>query len=447
MAKTSKEKGAGIGCLYLIGILLLIGIAIVVLGYAVCIAIGVGLWFGIRFCWRLLMQKYPESALVKKGLAIPPLMRNVLAAIPCIILSVVLICGFSVWLGSNKDSSGGGSSSSTTAVEQPSSTEKAQTDEQPKNTEQKADNKTTADAPKAETSFSYDQVPAYSGSASVQMNGNVPYFSSAEVQYAKDNPGFEIYGDQDKLGRCSAAWASVGTETMPAEGEERGEIGQIKPSGWQTVKYDSVPGKYLYNRCHLLGWQLTDENANVKNLITGTRAMNTDGMLKYEDDVASYVKRTGNHVLYRVTPVFLDDELLARGVLMEARSVEDDGKGLSFCVWAYNVQAGITINYADGSSSETPLLPAAEESPADEAAVEEAAPAAEEPAEEEAVEEAAPATEEKTHTYILNTNTGKFHLPGCNQIKKMKEANKSEVESTRSDMIANGYSPCAKCNP
>ncbi len=233
---------------------------------------------------------------------------------------------------------------------------------------------TTAEAPKAETSFSYDQVPAYSGSASVQMNGNVPYFSTSEIGYAKGNPGFEIYGDQDKLGRCGAAWASVGTETMPVEGEERGEIGQVKPSGWQTVKYDSVPGKYLYNRCNLLGWQMTDESVNVNNLITGTRAMSTDGMPKYEDAVAAYVKRTGNHVLYRVTPVFLDDELLARGVLMEARSVEDDGAGLSFCVWAYNAQAGITIDYADGSSSETLLLAAAEESSADEAAAEQECP-------------------------------------------------------------------------
>ncbi len=238
-----------------------------------------------------------------------------------------------------------------------------------------ADNSGTAsgDAPRAETSFSYDQVPAYSGSASVQMNGNAPYFSTSEIGYAKDNPGFEIYGDQDKLGRCSAAWASVGTEMMPSEGEERDEIGQVNPSGWQTVEYDSVPGKYLYNRCNLLGWQLTDESANVNNLITGTSAMSTEGMLKYEDDVAAYVKRTGNHVLYRVTPVFLDDELLARGVLMEARSVEDDGAGLSFCVWAYNAQVGITIDYADGSSSET-LLAAAEESSVDEVATEQECP-------------------------------------------------------------------------
>ncbi len=427
MAK-KKETGAGIGCLYLVGILLLIGIAIVVLGYAACIAVGVGLWLGIRFCWRLLMQKSPESELIKKGLAISPLMRNILGAIPCILMSVVLICGFSGWLGSSKSSTST-EASTKTSVEQPASAGSSQNEDK----EKKAGvEKSSSKAAEVTAAFDYSAVPAYSGSASVQMNGNVPYFSAAEIQYAKDNPGFEIYGDQDKLGRCSAAWASVGTETMPAEGEERGEIGQVKPSGWQTVKYDSVPGKYLYNRCHLLGWQLTDENANVKNLITGTRSLNTDGMLKYEDDVASYVKRTGNHVLYRVTPVFVDDELLARGVLMEARSVEDDGAGLSFCVWAYNVQAGITIDYADGTSSEMPILPAGDEGSADDAA---------------AAEESAPAAEEQTHTYILNTSTGKFHLPSCNQIKKMKEANKSEVESTRSDMIANGYSPCAKCNP
>ncbi len=439
MAKKSGGTGDAKGCLRLFGILLLIGVAILILGYALAIAAGVGLWFGIRFCWRRLVAEKPDSELVKKGMAMAPIGRKILAGVPCVLLSFVLLCCVASWWSSHSEQSSSKSTTSTTTVEQPASTEKAQDSDAAKSAaaEKKADDTTTkkTEAPKSTATFDYSVVPAYDGNASVQINGNVPYFTDDEIQYAKDNPGFESYGNQDSLGRCSACWASVGTETMPAEGEERGEIGQIKPTGWQTVKYDSVSGKYLYNRCHLLGWQLTDENANVKNLITGTRAMNVDGMVKYEDDVASYVKRTGNHVLYRVTPVFVDNELLARGVLMEARSVEDDGAGLQFCVWAFNAQAGITINYADGTSSETPLLPAAEES----TATEEEAPAA---------EEAAPAaTEEKTHTYILNTNTGKFHLSGCSQVKKMKEGNKAEIESTRSDMIANGYSPCSKCNP
>ena len=268
------------------------------------------------------------------------------------------------------------------------------------------------------------------------MNGNVPYFTADDIQYAKDNPGYEHYGEQDRLARCTVASASVGKETMPAEGEERGDIGQIKPTGWHTVKYESVDGKYLYNRCHLIGWQLTDENSNLNNLITGTRFMNVDGMLKYEDDVAAYVKSTGNHVLYRVTPMFLDDDLVARGVLMEARSVEDEGAGLQFCVWAYNAQPGITIDYVDGNSEETPLLPAAGESSASGSEGSSNAGSA-----------ASDASSAQVKSYVLNTNTKKFHVPGCSSVKKMKDANRQDVESTRSDLMAQGYEPCQKCNP
>ncbi len=209
----------------------------------------------------------------------------------------------------------------------------------------------------------------------------------------------------------------------------------MKPTGWKTVKYDSVEGRYLYNRCHLLGWQLTDENANAANLITGTRFMNVDGMLPHENDVASYVRRTGNHVLYRVTPVFEGDELVARGVLMEARSVEDAGAGLSFCYWAYNAQPGISIDYADGSSAEMAALPAAGESSAsDEAASAEASASA-------------ASSLEQTQAYVLNTSSGKFHLPTCEAVSKMSGSNKKQLESTRESMIAQGYEPCGKCNP
>ena len=202
------------------------------------------------------------------------------------------------------------------------------------------------------------------------------------------------------------------------------------------VKYESVSGKYLYNRCHLIGWQLTDENSNINNLITGTRFMNVDGMLKYEDDVAAYVKSTGNHVLYRVTPMFLDDDLVARGVLMEARSVEDEGAGLQFCVWAYNAQPGITIDYVDGNSEETPLLPAAGESSASGSEGSSNAGSA-----------ASDASSAQVKSYVLNTNTKKFHVPGCSSVNKMKAANRQDVESTRSDLLAQGYEPCQKCNP
>lgn len=198
-----------------------------------------------------------------------------------------------------------------------------------------------------ETSPTYqvDDIPAYQGNLYVVLNNNEPNFS--ETDYTTTS--FEHYSDLDSLGRCGVAFANVGLETMPTE--DRGSIGQVKPSGWHTVKYDNVSGKYLYNRCHLIGYQLTGENANEKNLITCTRSMNTEGMLPFEDEVAEYVKDTGNHVLYRVTPIFEGDNLLATGVEMEAKSVEDDGKGVKFNVFVYNVQDGIQIDYKTGDSS------------------------------------------------------------------------------------------------
>lgn len=198
-----------------------------------------------------------------------------------------------------------------------------------------------------ETSPTYqvDDIPAYQGNLYVVLNNNEPNFS--ETDYTTTS--FEHYNDLDSLGRCGVAFANVGLETMPTE--DRGSIGQVKPSGWHTVKYDNVSGKYLYNRCHLIGYQLTGENANEKNLITCTRSMNTEGMLPFEDEVAEYVKDTGNHVLYRVTPIFEGDNLLATGVEMEAKSVEDDGKGVKFNVFVYNVQDGIQIDYKTGDSS------------------------------------------------------------------------------------------------
>ncbi len=189
------------------------------------------------------------------------------------------------------------------------------------------------------------ELPEYSGEPYVEINGNEPNFPKEEWT----EESFEQYAELDGLGRCGTAYASVGTDLMPTE--KRGSIGQVKPTGWQTVKYDIVDGKYLYNRCHLIGYQLSGENANEKNLITGTRYMNVEGMLPFENMVADYVKETGNHVLYRVTPVFEGDNLLADGVQMEAFSVEDEGDGISFHVYVYNVQPGIEIDYATGESS------------------------------------------------------------------------------------------------
>ena len=196
-----------------------------------------------------------------------------------------------------------------------------------------------------ETSYAVDSVPEYSGSEYIIINDNVPEF--AESDFTTES--FEEYSELDSLGRCGVAFANIGQDLMPTE--ERGSIGYIKPSGWQTVKYDIVDGKYLYNRCHLIGYQLTGENANPNNLITCTRNMNASVMVKFENDVADYIKETNNHVLYRVTPIFEGDNLLASGVQIEAQSVEDKGKGIQFNVYIYNVQEGISIDYKTGESS------------------------------------------------------------------------------------------------
>lgn len=191
---------------------------------------------------------------------------------------------------------------------------------------------------------SIEEIPAFSGEAFVAVNGNVPFF--VEEEYTTES--YEYYSELDALGRCGMTMACIGTDIMPTE--ERGSIGSVKPSGWQSVKYDIVDGKYLYNRCHLIGFQLAGENANKQNLITGTRFLNIEGMLPFEDMVADYVKETENHVLYRVTPIFNGDDLVAEGVLLEGWSVEDEGEGICFCVYSYNAQPGIIIDYATGDS-------------------------------------------------------------------------------------------------
>lgn len=192
--------------------------------------------------------------------------------------------------------------------------------------------------------ISLEEIPPFSGTPYVEINGNVPYFEEAD--YTTES--FENYSEMDALGRCGTAYANVGIDIMPTE--ERGKIGFIKPSGWHTVKYDCVDGKYLYNRCHLIGYQLTGENANEKNLITGTRYMNVEGMLPFENAVDDFVEATNHHVLYRVTPVYEGDNLVARGVLIEGWSVEDGGRGICFCAYVYNCQPGVEIDYATGES-------------------------------------------------------------------------------------------------
>ena len=263
----------------------------------------------------------------------------------------------------------------------------------------------------------------------LRLNGNIPLFSDEDLARSS----FEQFSELDSLGRCGAAFALIGPETLPEE--ERGSIGAIKPSGWQISKYDWIDGGYLYNRCHLIAYSLSGENDNELNLITGTRSMNTQGMLPYEEQVASYVKRTGNHVLYRVTPIFEGANLLASGVLMEAESIEDDGAGVLFYVWCYNEEPGITIdhatgqNWADGSISET------------DNSTEENLGSASKTKGNDAQKDA------DVRYYVLNTNTKRFHLPDCPSVADIKEKNRQDFEGTRDAAIEMGYKPCGACKP
>lgn len=277
------------------------------------------------------------------------------------------------------------------------------------------------------TAFSLSNVEPYSGSAYVAVNGNTPYFTSAELT----TDSFELYSTLDSLGRCGTAYACIGQDLMPTE--ERGSIGSVKPSGWHTVRYNGVvDGNYLYNRCHLIGFQLSGENANNRNLITGTRYLNIDGMLPFENMVADYVQETDNHVMYRVTPIFEGNNLLASGVLMEGYSVEDDGDGICFCVFAYNVQPGVIIDYATGDSalsedngSANPETPPAGQQATDNSSESSASDA----------------------DYVLNNNTKKFHLPSCSSADDIKASNREEYHGSRDDLISMGYDPCKRCNP
>ena len=283
------------------------------------------------------------------------------------------------------------------------------------------------------SSFSLSDVPAYSGKAYTSVNGNVPYFTAAELT----TTSFETYSDLDTLGRCGVTYACIGQDLMPTK--ERGSIGMVKPTGWHTVRYDDlVDGKYLYNRCHLIGYQLTGENANTQNLITGTRYLNIEGMLPFENMVADYIQETNNHVLYRVTPIFEGNNLLANGVLMEGYSVEDKGAGVSYCVFAYNVQPGIEIDYATGESK---LADGAQQEEQKTATV---TPT---PSPEPEKQEPVTGSEASQADYILNTNTKKFHYPTCSCVNDMKEKNKQEFFGTRDEAISNGYSPCGRCKP
>lgn len=264
---------------------------------------------------------------------------------------------------------------------------------------------------------SVEEVPAYSGAPYIEINNNEPEFTEEELETSS----YESYSDLDTLGRCGTATACVGTDLMPTQ--ERSSIGQVKPSGWHTVKYSGlVDGNYLYNRCHLIGYQLTGENANEENLITGTRYLNVEGMLPFENEIADYVSETDNHVLYRVTPIYDGENLVASGVQMEAKSLEDNGKGVTFNVYCYNAQPGIEIDYATGESHK-----------ADDT--------------QSQVEETEESEVPKQDTYIINRNTRKFHKPDCSSVKDMKPKNKKEFTGSRDELINQNLKPCDRCRP
>lgn len=292
--------------------------------------------------------------------------------------------------------------------------------------EQEIPNSESESTPELNESLDLSNIPAYNGTPYIAINDNVPFFSDSDLS----TTSFETYGELDSYGRCSVAFANIGIDLMPTE--DRGSIGQVKPSGWHTIKYDCVDGKYLYNRCHLIGYQLTAENANTKNLITGTRYLNVDGMLPFENMVADYIKETNNHVLYRVTPVFEEDNLVANGVQIEAKSVEDNGEGILFNVYCYNVQPGITIDYTTGDSSLNGDVSASAETPA---------------TKQPTTPPTKSSAENNNSTYVLNTNTMKFHKISCSSIKQMNASNKSEYTGNRNDLISQGYEPCKRCNP
>lgn len=254
--------------------------------------------------------------------------------------------------------------------------------------------------------FDLDTIPEYSGEAYVAINGNEPDFAEKDLS----TKSYEYYSELDHLGRCGVTVACLGQDLMPTE--DRESISHVKPSGWVQGQYDFVDGNSLYNRCHLIGFQLAGENANEKNLITGTRYLNTIGMLPFENMVADYIKETDNHVMYRVTPIYDGGNLVASGVQMEGYSVEDEGEGIYFNVYAYNVQPGVEIDYVTGENQ-------------------------------------AAVTEEtgEIQDFILNTSSKKFHLPDCNGLNQTKDKNKQEYEGTRAMLLAQGYEPCKSCNP
>lgn len=316
-----------------------------------------------------------------------------------------------------------------------SNTENTQTDTGSAQTDKSSIESDSTSTDSAISSISLDDIPEYSSDASIAINGNIPFFSDEEKTRTD---AFETYSSLDSLGRCGVAYANICPELMPTE--ERGEIGSVKPSGWVQNKYPDIikeSPSYLYNRCHLIAFCLAGENANEKNLITGTRYLNIEGMLPYEEKVANYVDSTENHVLYRVTPIFEDNNLLASGVLMEAYSVEDQGSGICFCIYAYNVQPQITIDYATGENHAS----------TEDESTGNISSNSSENSSNVANTSSSDNSDATEYSYVINKNTKVFHSPNCSSINQMKDTNKIYSSESRDALISEGYSPCGNCNP
>lgn len=284
-----------------------------------------------------------------------------------------------------------------------------------------------------------DEIPGYSGAAYVEINGNQPFFTEDEIT----DEAFESYSELDALGRCGVAFACIGIEIMPTE--ERGDIASVTPSGWEygglsnNNTYDFVENGYVYNRCHLIGFQLAGENDNERNLITGTRYLNIEGMLPFENMISDYVEDTENHVMYRVTPIYNGFDYVAQGVLMEGYSVEDNGWAICFCIFAYNVQPGVTIDYFTGvnvaNGEKLPEIDSSDDN-----------------RNEVADEGSDKGEDDGDHSgeevsYVLNTNSKKFHLPDSSCVGKINEENRKNYYGTKEELEADGYVACKLCKP
>ncbi|MBQ1538800.1 MAG: DNA/RNA non-specific endonuclease, partial [Ruminococcus sp.] len=268
-------------------------------------------------------------------------------------------------------------------------------------------------------------LPQYNFVEIQELNDNIPCFTREDVERTE----YIQFSELDALGRCGAASGCLGPSLLPIQ--ERGYIGMVKPSGWHTVKYDFIDGKYLYNRCHLIAYELCGVNADERNLITGTRYMNIDGMLGIENSICDYIHNTGNHVCYRVTPRYNANDLVAKGVQIEAYSIEDEGYGICLNEFCFNIQPGVTIDYSSGNSSVNDSEVSAMEDDYDS----------------ENDSSKYYYVPDKDVTYVINNNTRRFHLPDCSSVREMKPKNRREFFGTREELIDAGYIPCKACDP